>query len=40
VTYAKVGNKEAARKALARATEAKREFTEMAEAKRALMELN
>ena len=40
MTYAKVGNKDAARKALARATGAKREFTEMAEAKRALMELN
>ena len=40
LTYAKVGNKDAARKALVAATSTKREFRQLADAKRALTELN
>jgi putative PEP-CTERM system TPR-repeat lipoprotein len=40
MAYSKVGNKEGARKALTAATSAKREFPELADARRALSELN
>jgi tetratricopeptide (TPR) repeat protein len=40
MTYAKVGNKEAARKALTLAATAKQNFADLADAKRALTELN
>ena len=40
MTYAKIGNKDAARKALVAATSTKREFRQLADAKRALTELN
>jgi putative PEP-CTERM system TPR-repeat lipoprotein len=40
VVYAKVGNKDAARKALVAATSTKREFRQLADARRALTELN
>src|SRR5262245_56387051 len=40
LAYAKVGNKEGARKALTAATNTKREFPELADARRALTQLN